>query len=327
MEHEHIACDSVQYLEGWIDVLGNGLLKKTTLKSSSNQPDNPQTGQSVSIWIRTMLENRKDIEAPKYLNFMIGKSDIYQALEICVPLMKLEETILILADVRYCSPSEECQPPGSRLLLEVQLLSISGPGIKDRSEEEQLELINREREKGNNHFQRKDYQLALFTYTCALKIIESSSEGEIRCEQKDMLLDEKVKCYSNMAACHLKTGNLKETISCCDIVLQHRPHHCKALFRKGKVLAMQQIYPLSIVFLKKALAVQPEHPEIKEEIKTIISTWTKHRISGITEKFGHGSSKQSVISQRSFQNINWKWTIGISAIALGSMILYKWRLS
>ncbi|XP_048411702.1 peptidyl-prolyl cis-trans isomerase FKBP8-like isoform X3 [Stegostoma tigrinum] len=247
------------------------------------------------------------------------------ALEICVPLMKLEETILILVDVRFCSPNEECQPPGSRLLLEVQLLSISGTRIKDRTEEEQLELINREREKGNDHFQKKDYQLALFTYTCALKIIESSSEGEIRREQKDMLLDEKVKCYSNMAACHLKTGNLKETISCCDIVLQHRPHHCKALFRKGKVLAMQQIYPLSIVFLKKALAVQPEHPEIKDEIKTIISTWKKQRISGITEKFARSSSKRPVNRQISFQNINWKWTIGISAVALGSIILYKWR--
>ncbi|XP_067861642.1 peptidyl-prolyl cis-trans isomerase FKBP8-like [Heptranchias perlo] len=324
MEHEHIACDSVQYLEGWIDVLGNGLLKKTTLKSGNDQPDNPQTGQIVNIWIRTMLENGKDIEPPQNLSFMIGSGHVGEALEICVPLMKVEETLLILADVRFCSPWSS-QPPGSRLLLEVKLLSISGTCIKEKSEEEQLELINREREKGNNYFQSKDYHLALLTYICALKIIESSSTGEINLEKKDMLLDEKVKCYSNMAACHLKTGNLKETISCCDIVLQHRPHHCKALFRKGKVLAMQQIYPLSIVFLKKALAVQPEHPEIKEEIKTIISTWTKKRISGIAENFGDRSSTLQVTRHKAFKNISWKWTIGISAVALGSMILYKWR--
>ncbi|XP_038674217.1 peptidyl-prolyl cis-trans isomerase FKBP8-like isoform X1 [Scyliorhinus canicula] len=325
MEHEFIACDSVQFLEGWIDVLGNGLLKKTTLKSSDNQPDNPQNGQNVKIWTRIMLENRKNVEPPKYLSFTIGSGDVCQALEICVPLMKVEETILILADVRFCPPSAGCQPPGSRLFLEVTLLSIRGARIIERSEEGQLELIHREREKGNNYFQMKDYQLALFTYTCALKIIESSSEGEIRSEQKVMLLDEKVKCYSNMAACHLKTGNLKETLSCCDVVLQHRPHHCKALFRKGKVLAMQQIYPLSIVFLKKALAVEPEHPEIKDEIKAIISTWKKQRIPGITEKFGHSSSKQTITRQSSFKNINWKWTLGISAVVLGSMILYKWR--
>ncbi|XP_067911740.1 peptidyl-prolyl cis-trans isomerase FKBP8-like [Heterodontus francisci] len=249
----------------------------------------------------------------------------FRALEICVPLMKLEETILILADVKFCSSSSGCHPPGSRRLLEVKLLSFRGTRINEKSEEEQLELINREREKGNNYFQSKDYQLALFTYTCALKIIDSSSTGEIKLEQKDMLLDEKVKCYSNMAACHLKTGNLKETISCCDVVLQHRPQHCKALFRKGKVLAMQQIYPLSIVFLKKALAVQPEHPEIKEEIKTIISTWKKQKISVITEKFGDVSSRRQATRQKSFKNIYWKWTIGISAVALGTMILYKWR--
>uniref|UniRef100_UPI00398EBECC peptidyl-prolyl cis-trans isomerase FKBP8-like isoform X2 n=1 Tax=Pristiophorus japonicus TaxID=55135 RepID=UPI00398EBECC len=262
MEHGHVACDSVQYLESWIDVLGNGLLKKTTLKPGNDQLDNPQTGQSVNIWIRTMLENRKVIEPPQNLSFTIGSGDVNEALEICVPLMKLEENILILADVRFCSPNSGCQPPGSTLLLEVKLLSISGTRIKEKSEDEQLQLINRERGKGNNYFQSKDYQLALLTYTCALKIIESSSTGAVNLEQKDMLLDEKMKCYSNMAACHLKTGNLKETISCCDMVLQHRPHHCKALFRKGKVLAMQQIYPLSIVFLKKALAVQPEHPDV-----------------------------------------------------------------
>ncbi|XP_078082212.1 peptidyl-prolyl cis-trans isomerase FKBP8-like [Mustelus asterias] len=299
MEHELAACDSVHYLEGWIDVLGNGLLKKTTLKSSGNQTDNPQTGQNVNIWIRTMLENRKDIEPPKYLSFMIGSGDVE---------LLPSKTLALLHILS--------QPPGSKIFLEVKLLSISGVHIKERSEEEQLELINREREKGNNYFQMKDYQLALFTYTRALKIIRSSSEGEITHELKDMLLDEKVKCYSNMAACHLKTGNLKETMSCCDVVLQHRPHHCKALFRKGKVLALQQIYPLSIVFLKKALAVQPEHPEIKEEIKTIISIWKKQRISRITEKFGRGSSKRPATSQGSFKNINWKWTIGISAVAL-----------
>uniref|UniRef100_A0A4W3J3K0 peptidylprolyl isomerase n=1 Tax=Callorhinchus milii TaxID=7868 RepID=A0A4W3J3K0_CALMI len=224
MEHE--VGDSVQYLEGWIDVLGNGLLKKITLKSGNAQLGKPQPSQNVSIWIKMMHENRKEVEDPQYISFIIGEGDVNEALEICVPLMEVEETSLILADVKFCYLSKECLPPGTKLLLEVKLLSVTGRSLEEKSESEQLELISRVRKKGNDCFQSEEYQLAIVYYNYAVKMIES---------------EEKVKCYSNMAACHLKTRNLKETVSCCDVVLQHQPHHCKALFRKGKVLALEQI--------------------------------------------------------------------------------------
>eukprot|EP00062_Callorhinchus_milii_P022351 gi/632980048/ref/XP_007906811.1/ PREDICTED: peptidyl-prolyl cis-trans isomerase FKBP8-like isoform X2 [Callorhinchus milii] len=285
MEHE--VGDSVQYLEGWIDVLGNGLLKKITLKSGNAQLGKPQPSQNVSIWIKMMHENRKEVEDPQYISFIIGEGDVNEALEICVPLMEVEETSLILADVKFCYLSKECQngslPPGTKLLLEVKLLSVTGRSLEEKSESEQLELISRVRKKGNDCFQSEEYQLAIVYYNYAVKMIESGFTDDLNAMKK-IFLEEKVKCYSNMAACHLKTRNLKETVSCCDVVLQHQPHHCKALFRKGKVLALEQMYPLSIIFLKKALAVEPGHP-----------------------------------------SISWKWMLGVAAVALGSVVVYKWR--
>uniref|UniRef100_A0A4W3JKY3 peptidylprolyl isomerase n=1 Tax=Callorhinchus milii TaxID=7868 RepID=A0A4W3JKY3_CALMI len=207
-----------------------------TVSCGNVELEKPGNGQNVNVWVKIMHENGDVLVGRQRLSFTINKGDVIKALEICVPLMHVQETALILTDSKFCSgraASEASEmKPGSRLLLEVQLLSVSGTLLEVKSLAEQLELISSEREKGNRYFQSKNYDLAFLCYSHALKIIESNSKG---IEEIIKLLEEKVKCYSNMAACHLNTGNLEEAFTCCDIVLQHEPQHCKALFRKGKV--------------------------------------------------------------------------------------------
>ncbi|XP_059510828.1 peptidyl-prolyl cis-trans isomerase FKBP8-like isoform X1 [Stegostoma tigrinum] len=94
-------------------------------------------------------------------------------------------------------------------------------------------------------------------------------------EDEKSFLDEKVKCYSNIAACHLNVGNLEDAFSYCDMVLQHQPQHCKALFRKGKVLELQEKYFLSIKFLRKASQVEPGNQEIEREMKLVFDKWAE----------------------------------------------------
>ncbi|XP_067862452.1 peptidyl-prolyl cis-trans isomerase FKBP8-like [Heptranchias perlo] len=314
----------------WIDVLGNGLLKKKILKCGNVKLERPGNGQNVKIWMKIMHENGDVILGRQRLSFIINGRDVIKALEICVPLMYIHETALILTDSKFCSgraASEASEvKPGSRLLLEVQLLSVSGTRLEVKPKAEQLKIIRNEREKGNRYFQSKNYKVAILCYTCALTIIDANTKGiesfflnvgfletqqvkrgkkgwinevgviagcaPARCaetliycyiivpdvlnhEDEKSLLEEKVKCYSNISACHLNTGNLEEAFSCCDIVLQHQPQHCKALFRKGKVLELQEKYFLSIKFLRKASHVEPANQEIEREMKLVFDKWAE----------------------------------------------------
>ncbi|XP_078408981.1 peptidyl-prolyl cis-trans isomerase FKBP8-like isoform X1 [Cetorhinus maximus] len=226
-----------------------------------------------------MHENGDVILGHQRLSFTINGRDVIKALEICVPLMYIHETALILTDSKFCSgrASSEASEvkPGSRLLLEVHLLSVSGTRLEVKPKAEQLKMIRNEREKGNCYFQSKNYELAILCYTYALTIIDANTKDVLDHEDEKSFLDEKVKCYSNIAACHLNTGNLEEAFSCCDIVLQHQPQHCKALFRKGKVLELQEKYFLSIKFLRKASQVEPANQEIEREMKLVFDKWAE----------------------------------------------------
>ncbi|XP_055511156.1 peptidyl-prolyl cis-trans isomerase FKBP8-like [Leucoraja erinacea] len=277
MDSTHDAVDNSE--EEWIDVLGNGLLKKKILKGGDAQLERPGNGQNVIIWVKIMQENGDVILGRQKLSFTINGRDVIKALEICVPLMYLHETALILTDSKFCSgrASSEASEvkPGGRVLLEVELLSVSGTRLEVKPKVEQLQLIRDEREKGNRYFQSKNYKLAIPCYTSALTMIDANTKDVLNHEDEKSLLDEKVKCYSNNAACHLNMGNMEEAFTCCDIVLQHQPQHCKALFRKGKVLELQEKYFLSIKFLRKALQVEPANQEIEREMKLVFDKWAE----------------------------------------------------
>lgn len=69
-------------------------------------------------------------------------------------------------------------PPDAALTLEVELLAVQdAPDLELLSGKEKVELANRKRERGNFHYQRADYVLAINSYDIALKIIGSSSKG------------------------------------------------------------------------------------------------------------------------------------------------------
>ncbi|XP_059837311.1 peptidyl-prolyl cis-trans isomerase FKBP8-like [Hypanus sabinus] len=270
--------DGVDSSQEWIDVLGNGLLIKKILKCGDAQLDRPGIGEDVKIWVKIMQENGEVILGRQKMSFTINSRDVIKALEICVPLMCIHETALILTDSTFCSgraSSSEASEvkPGSRVLLEVELLSVSRTCLEVTPKAEQLQMIGEKRQEGNQYFQRKNYKMAILCYTSALAIIDTNTKDILNHEDKKSLLDEKVKCYSNLAACHLNTGQLEEAFTCCDIVLQHQPQHCKALFRKGKVLELQEQYFLSIKFLRKALQVEPANQEIERAMKLVFDKW------------------------------------------------------
>ncbi|XP_077187705.1 peptidyl-prolyl cis-trans isomerase FKBP8 isoform X2 [Paroedura picta] len=263
---EQPAEGGTEAVEEWMDILGSGLLKKKVLVAGQGRKTRPVKNQNVSIRLKATLVDGTVVEENPSLTFTLGDCDVMQALDLCVQLMEVGETALIQSDPKYCHGSQGRSPdipPDAALTLEVELLTTQdAPDLELLSGKAKVELANHKRERGNFHYQRADYVLAINSYDIALKVIGSSSKVEFSPEEEAELLDVKVKCLNNLAASQLKLDHYEAALRSCNQVLEQQPDNIKALFRKGKVLAQQGEYSEAIPILKAALKLEPSNKAI-----------------------------------------------------------------
>ncbi|KAL1251277.1 hypothetical protein QQF64_019073, partial [Cirrhinus molitorella] len=250
--------------EEWLDVLGNGQLRKKVLEAGAGPDSRPQRGQNVTIHLKTTLTDGTVVEEQPNLSFTLGDGDVLQVLDLTVQLMEMGEKALVEAGAKYAygalGSSSPAVPPDADLILEVQLLSANdAQDLELMPPSERIILANRKRERGNVHYQRTDYAFAINSYGIALQITEATSRVDISQQEEEELLDMKVKCLNNMAAAQLKLDHYEAALRSCVSVLAHQPDNVKALFRKGKVLALQGEYAEAIKTLKRALKLEPSN--------------------------------------------------------------------
>lgn len=314
--------------EEWIDILGNGLLKKKVLTAGKGPETRPRKGQDVTVRLKTSLEDGSVVEDDGSLTFTLGDGDVTQALDLCVQLMGIEETVLIDANSKYCYGKEGRSPnisPNANLVFEATLLDAKdGPDLELLTGEEKLALANKKRERGNFYYQRADYVFAINSYEIALKIVNSSSKVDFTSEEEDELLDVKMKCLNNLAASQLKLDHYEAALKSCNLVLEQQPENIKALFRKGKVLAQQGEYSEAIAILRKALKLEPSNKTIHAELSKLVKKHAdqKNVESAMYKKMlGNVSTSPNKPTRKPSWSISWKWLFGATAIAIGGVAL------
>lgn len=314
--------------EEWVDILGNGLLKKKVLTAGKGPETRPRKGQDVTVRLKTSLEDGSVVEDDASLTFTLGDGDVTQALDLCVQLMGIEETVLIDANSKYCYGKEGRSPnisPNANLVFEATLLDAKdGPDLELLTGEEKLALANKKRERGNFYYQRADYVFAINSYEIALKIVNSSSKVDFTSQEEDELLDVKMKCLNNLAASQLKLDHYEAALKSCNLVLEQQPENIKALFRKGKVLAQQGEYSEAIAILRKALKLEPSNKTIHAELSKLVKKHAdqKNVESAMYKKMlGNVSTSPNKPTRKPSWSISWKWLFGATAIAIGGVAL------
>ncbi|KAM4809463.1 peptidyl-prolyl cis-trans isomerase FKBP8 [Rhinophrynus dorsalis] len=314
--------------EEWLDVLGNGILKKKILIPGKGADSRPVKGQDVTVQLKILLEGGDVVEDHNTLTFTLGDGDVIQALDLCVQLMELEETALIASDAKYCYGKEGRSPdipPNSNLNLEVSLLDArDGPDLEVLTGQEKLDLANRKRERGNFYYQHADYVFAINSYEIALKIINSNSKVDFSSEEEADLLDVKMKCLNNLAASQLKLDHYEAALKSCNMVLDHQPDNIKALFRKGKVLAQQGDCSEAITILRKALKLEPANKTIHAELSRLVKKHADQRnveTAMYKKMLGNTGSSSTKVTPKTAWSIPWKWLFGATAVAIGGVAL------
>uniref|UniRef100_A0A8C1INF5 peptidylprolyl isomerase n=1 Tax=Cyprinus carpio TaxID=7962 RepID=A0A8C1INF5_CYPCA len=283
-------------LEEWLDVLGNGQLRKKIVEAGAGPDSRPQRGQIVTIDLKTTLTDGTVVEELPNLSFTLGDGDVLQVLDLTVQLMEMGE-----------KASTPAVPPDADLILEVQLLSAEdAPDLELMPPSERISLANRKRERGNVHYQRADYAFAINSYGIALQITEATSRVDISPQEEEELLDMKVKCLNNMAAAQLKLDHYEAALRSCVSVLAYQQDNVKALFRKGKVgfLGSDTIHAELSKLVKK-------HSEQKGAEQAMYKKMLGNPTNASVQKHRAKSS----------WSLSWKWLFGATAVAIGGVAL------
>ncbi|KAJ0032347.1 hypothetical protein NQD34_002428 [Periophthalmus magnuspinnatus] len=342
--------------EEWQDVLGNDHLKKKVLVPGKGRDSRPQRGQNVKINLKTALNDGTIVVERSDLSFTLGDGDVIQALDLTVQLMELGEKALVLTDAKYAYGSQGSfdpeVPPNAEVLLEVELLEATdSPDLELLPPKKKIALADHKRERGNVHYQRGDYAFAVNSYSIAMQITDSSSKGkflffifrlcivyvvydlnppfavDITTEEENELVDVKVKCLNNMAAAQLKLDHYDAALKSCISALSHQPDNVKALFRMGKVLALQGKYTEAIQTLRKALKLEPSNKTIHAELSKLVKKHSEQKGAEqamYKKMLGNPSSSRSSIQKhkaKSSWGLSWKWLFGATAVAIGGVAL------
>ncbi|XP_061098423.1 peptidyl-prolyl cis-trans isomerase FKBP8-like [Conger conger] len=329
-EDSGIATAGVAQTTEWLDVLGNGQLKKKVVEAGQGPDSRPRKGQNVTVHLKTSLADGTAVEEEPSLSFTLGDGDVIQALDLAVQLMELQETALVQTDPKYAygtlGSAAPPVPPSAALTLELRLLEVvDPPDLELLTPPERIALADRKRERGNAFYQRADYAAAVNAYALALQVAESSSKVDISPQQEAELLEVKVKCLNNMAAAQLKLEHLEAALRSCVSVLAHHPGNVKALFRKGKVLALQGEYTNAIRDLKSALKLEPSNKTIHAELSKLVKKHSEHKGAeqAMYKKMLGNPAPPAPQRQRgeSSWSISWKWLFGATAVAIGGVAL------
>ncbi|KAM5194092.1 peptidyl-prolyl cis-trans isomerase FKBP8 [Mantella aurantiaca] len=328
-EKEETSYDTFQNeKEDWIDILGNGTLRKKVLTKGQGPESRPKKGEDVTVMLKTSLKDGNVTEENISLTFTLGDGDVMQCMDLCVQLMELGETALIEADAKYCYGKQGRNPdipPNVSLVLEVSLLEVKdGPDLELLSGQQKLDLANKKRERGNFYYQQMDYVFAINSYDIALKIVNSSSKVDFTFEEEAELLDVKIKCLNNLAASQLKLDHFEAALKSCNMVLEQQPENIKALFRKGKVLAQQGEYSEAIPILRKALKLEPSNKTIHAELSKLVKKHADQKnveTAMYKKMLGNVANSTTKASSKTTWSISWKWLFGATAIAIGGVAL------
>ena len=248
----------------WVDILGNGLLKKKVMIEGKGEESRPKPGNEVTLMVNGTLENGALLQGEK-LNFILDDREVIQAFDLCVALMELGEKAIIYTDSKYaygpfgCNETIPIVPKNCNITYMVELVSVKeGPNKETMSDQARIDIADKKRLRGNSLYAIGDYGSAIDSYKRALKFLEGSASEEV--------IEMKVKCHNNLSASQIKVNAYQAALQSCNTVLNLRNNNVKAMFRKAKCQEALGDAEEALKCLKQASMLDPNNKMIHGEL-------------------------------------------------------------
>lgn len=260
--------------EEWIDVLGNGQLKKKIIRPGEGETTRPTPLTRVKMRTKGTLEGGGVVDKHSKVTFTVGDGDVIQAWDLVASLMQKGEVVLVRTEPRFAygqTGRAPDVPPNASITYELEMLEVLEPvDFETATEDEVISLVDKKRIRGNELFQRKEFLRAINSYQKALQMIQNYLEGQ-HLKASEAIQDMQIRCWNNLAASQLKAGAHKEGLESCERVLKVDPDNVKALFRAGKLLSITSTdLDAAVKHLQKAAALKPEEKAIQAELQKTV---------------------------------------------------------
>lgn len=165
-------------------------------------------------------------------------------------------------------------PPGGPKLVvyDVELLAFEkGRETWEMAAEEKLEHADRLKGRGNAHFKRKEFKLAVGWYSKANDVFRFEPQ-DLTDEQKEKVRALKCAVGSNLAACYLNTKDYDAAVSACNEALEADPGSVKALCRRGSANLTLDRLDAAEEDLKRALEIDGGNQAADALLKRVRAT-------------------------------------------------------
>lgn len=327
----------------WIDILGNGELKKKVLKAGGKN-SRPNRGDICKAKITAKLEDGTIVEDHEEITFQLGDVEVIQGLDLAVALMDAgeEAEIVIAPRFAYGTLGDEPKiPPNATLSYTVELKSFEfEPESETLSISKRKEIGNKKRERGNWWFKRDEPTLAIQCYRRALEFLSPNkggmSHGEDSVEETESdaylqaFLEDRLTVENNLAAAQMKIEAYDAALKSVDNVLMCQPQNMKALFRKGKILHLKgENFRAYTIFLQ-VQKLDPQNKAVQQELSVIRGKTMKdvqkeknlyRKMLGTKKEF---TATKEVKKESKVKTTTIAWSIiGGTIVAAAGVIAYK----
>lgn len=225
--------------EEYVDVLGNGTLLKKVLQKGSG--DRPMMGDKVTItWSKEIPELELSFPEEE-LTFILGDGDEVQAIDLCVALMYVNEVASIVAGYKYMYGElglEPDIPARANFKLTVHLKHTYGPlDYSSLTFHERFAEAKKKKERGNFLFKRKEFALALNSYTKASKIVDPNLGcvfNDESAKNLQELLEFRAIVLCNTSVCQFRLEAYDAAVKSASEACKLWPSYSKAYCRLGQ---------------------------------------------------------------------------------------------
>lgn len=288
------------------ELFDNPDLLKKILRAGDETTLKPERGCEVLINLQVRNAETNDTilsECQDNLTVIVGDFDVIHGVDLALVTMHKGEIaeILIKPKVGYGPLGKSEITATTNLLCKVELLKATWPvDMKCACLEDLLhyfDLSKFKKERGNFFFKREDYVTALHCYTKSGEFLDFVGEemvnrhhmlvdlkGKVDDEAHKKEIDQeldamntlsldfmklKLDVFNNQSAVNIKRKSYNQAMVAVDGALSVNPDHLKALFRKSTILAHKGQIEESIIYLKKAIKIEPKNKVFQKELKNL----------------------------------------------------------
>ncbi|XP_019883032.2 peptidyl-prolyl cis-trans isomerase FKBP8 isoform X1 [Camponotus floridanus] len=329
-------------VDEWVDILGNGQLKKKIIKKGKDGT-RPNRGEICTLNITGKLEDSNIVEEYENLVIQLGDMEVIQGLDLAIALMDVDEVAEIIVDPRfaYGKQGKKPIPPDATITYMVELKAVElEPEIETLSISQRREISNKKRERGNWWFVRMELPFAIQCYRRALEYLSSAKSNTNQNEEEDsfsdaelqILLEDRIKVHNNLAAALIKTEAYDAALENVEHVLRCQPQNVKALFRKGTILRLKGEYAKAYAIFTEMQRLNPEMKICTTELITLKDKLSKdakkekhlyRKMLGVVEDTKNSSKNVKPDDKKKFtKGIFWT-LVGAASVAAVSIFVHK----